>query len=146
MALFNAAAILADEVQEKIILIEGFKTQTQSYELNIIIKSDKKIRRKATEAKEKHNSVKYLANFRGNGENNAEIIPTNNPTGYCLDLLPSCFVSSNGDVLDEHSLSTLQGLVERFPAFAKELASKMFEFFESGDVFDTSQMESYKKK
>lgn len=133
MALFNAAAILEDTPEQKVIDLDFFVLPEDADTPTLTVEVSRKVCDLAEKAAYKYNNV--VIKYRG-GQPRGEVI--NEPRKYCKEVLEACYVDSTG-LFEESSLKLVLALLRKEPRFAKRLAGKLIELFEHADLYSEDE-------
>ena len=132
MALFNAAALLEDVSEEKVIVCDFFLMPEGVSFPTITIDVNSKTREAYRQADNKYRFAPRYVFKKGSKVPVGEL--SNDPAQFCHDILNVGYKDSEG-LIDTPSKKAILALVKREPGFAKKLASKFVELFEHDDLF-----------
>jgi hypothetical protein len=135
MALFSAAAILADEKEERVIELDFFDLPEGQDIPTITIEISNRTREAVRKAADRHSNV--LIQY-SKGRPVGKLV--NRPDEYCREVLDAAYLDSEG-LVDNPSKEVILKLLKREPRLAKELASKLMETFEHSDLYQDEEDE-----
>jgi hypothetical protein len=137
MALFNTAAILEDEPEEKTIELTCFRDSIKEIEPKLLINVDNNIRRISEKSLDRYNNL-----IGKRKQKNIEWQPINNPKAYCKDVLDVAYKDTI-DLFDEPSKKAFYALFIKFPEFPLWLSSRIMKSM-GGDAYHDEAEEDRK--
>lgn len=142
MALFDADILLQEEETEIELTINGFEKDGEEYPVTLTIKSTDAIRESEKRIRRKHLDFNFR---RKDGSSYIETVRKNNPTGYAVEMVGLCYVSSAGEVVNRHDKTVFTALLKKVPAFAQAVASELIEYFDGANLFKQKEEEKEAK-
>ncbi len=131
MALFNAADILRDDQEDRVIELDFFDIPEGAETPSITIEINNRTRNLYRKAADKYNNIR-IKYRKGSKMPEGEII--NDPVGFCRMVLERAYIGSL-NLFDEPSKEAILALLDKEPKFAKALASRLIDAFENSDLY-----------
>ncbi len=147
MALFKASDILDDKVKEHELIIHGFKDEhtEESIPLTLIVRSSRSLVKKVWAIKDEAVTDDIWQIQKGKHRGQTKIDVNVNHDIFVRKVLDLVYVSSSGDVVDEHSKEVIIALAEQFPGFQEKLSNKLYAFYKTGKTFYEREEDDDKK-
>jgi hypothetical protein len=136
MALFNAAILLEDTPEEKIIVCDFFKIPEGEKYPTITILVTNKLRELYQRVDKQYRYAPRYVFEKGSKTPIGEL--SNNPSQFCYELLKEGYKESEG-LIDTPSKKAVLALIKKEPGFVKKLASKLVELFEHDELFQDEE-------
>lgn len=136
MALFNAAVLLEDISEPKIIVCDFFRVPEGVEYPTVTLEMSDKLREAYRQADAKYRFAPRYTFRKGSKVPIGEL--SNDPVQFCHEILNAGYKDSEG-LIDKPSKKAILVLIKREIGFAKKLASKIVELFERDDLFQEEE-------
>jgi hypothetical protein len=148
MALFKAADLLNDpETEHDLKTFDSFQDELsgETYSLTITVLSSIKIVEEIMALSDKCMHAKAFFHQKGERQGATEIEGNIDHKKFVTKALNRVYVSSVGDVLDEHSKEAIVALARKIPDFLQDLSSTLLDFYKTGNKFLKQEEEEAEK-